>query len=85
MSIALHPTFAGILATIEQAPLQIKRAEYVARLTKMDWQFEHAPFKQWQEGRDELVALRELQAEVDPSGELWNKHAHPDFKKVVVS
>lgn len=81
----LHSVFAGILATIEQAPLQLKRAEYVARLIKMDWAFDFAPYEQWAKGRDELAALRQMQAEVDPSGELWNKHAHPDFKKVVVS
>lgn len=82
----LHPVFAGILATVEQAPLQLKRAQYVARLIKMDWGFEFADDgNAWRRGRDELVALRQMQAEVDPAGELWDKHAHPDFKKAVVS
>ncbi len=71
----VHPVFAGILAGIQQAPEQIKRAQYVARLIKMDWQFEHAPAEQWRAGKVELTALRELQAEIDPSAELWNRHA----------
>lgn len=71
----VHPVFAGILAGIQQAPEQIKRAQYVARLIKMDWQFEHAPGEQWRAGKAELTALRELQADIDPDAELWNRHA----------
>ena len=71
----VHPIFAGILADIQQAPEQIKRAQYISRLTKMDWQFEHVPAEQWRAGKVELTALRELQAEIDPSAELWNRHA----------
>lgn len=78
----VHPVFAGILQAIEQSPEVIARAQYVARLVKMDWQFEHAPHAQWCKGRDELLALRALQAKLDPTATLWNKHCHADFRKL---
>lgn len=71
----VHPLFAGVLASIEQAPEQIRRAQYVSRLVRMDWQFEHAPSEQWRAGKEELMALRELQISIDPDAELWNRHA----------
>lgn len=72
---SVHPIFQGILGTIQQAPDQIRRAEYVSRLRRMDWQFEHAPGEQWRRGRAELQALRELQTDLDPDAELWNRNA----------
>lgn len=71
----VHPIFSGILSGIEQTPIQIRRAQYVSRLRRMDWAFEHAPAEQWRAGRAELIALRELQIDVDPEAQLWNCNA----------
>lgn len=71
----LHPLFAAILGNVKEQPEQLRRAEYVSRLMKMDWEFEHAARIQRNAGKAELNALYELQAELDPLAELWNRHA----------
>lgn len=80
MNAALHPVFASILRDAELIPAQLRRAEYASRLLKMDWEFEHAPAEQWRAGRDELLALRRLQVEVDPTAKFWNLHAPEAYK-----
>ena len=80
MNQALHPVFAGILRDAAAIPAQLRRAEYVSRLLAMDWEFEHAASEQWRVGRDELLALRRLQVEVDPTASLWNQHAPAGYK-----
>lgn len=76
---ALHanvlPIFPGMPVAVDQSPIQIRRAHYVSRLRRMDWQFEHASAQQWREGRAELMALRELQIDIDPDAQLWNCNA----------
>ena len=64
---ATSPQPVGALATGDAA---IKRAAYVSALVKMDWSYEFSD-----DGRDALAALRAMQAEVDPTGELWLRHA----------
>lgn len=80
MNAPLHPLIAGILSQAAELPLQVRRAEYVSRLLKMDWQFEHAPAEQWRRGRDELKALVALRAEIDPTHRIWNRHAPADYR-----
>ena len=75
----LHPIFAGILAQVAAVPSQVRRAEYVSRLLRMDWQFEHAAAEQWRKGRAELDALQKLREELDAQHVLWNRHAAPDY------
>lgn len=72
----VHPIFAGILANIEQQPEQILRAQYIERLQRMDWEFERADdTNAWRRGKAELMALRELQIQLDPNAEIWNQKA----------
>lgn len=75
----LHPIFAGILAQAAAVPSQVRRAEYVSRLLRMDWQFEHAPAEQWRKGRAELEALQKLREEIDAQHVLWNRHAAAEY------
>lgn len=79
MTTALHPIFAGILAQAAAVPTQVRRAEYVSRLARMDWQFEHAPAEQWRKGRAELDALQKLREELDAQHVLWNRHAAAEY------
>lgn len=72
----VHQIFAGILSGIEQQPEQLRRAQYVSRLVRMDWEFERSDDgRAHRAGRDELQALRELQADIDPDAEIWNRYA----------
>ena len=85
----LHPLSAGLLAPFAGAAMQpqpvgtlatgeaaIKRAAYVSALVKMDWSYEFSDDgRVWAAGRDALAALRAMQAEIDPTGELWLRHA----------
>lgn len=75
----VHPIFAGVLATIQRMPEDISRAsalgQYVERLKAMDWEFEHAARMQRNAGRAELDALTEMQAQIDPQAEIWNRYA----------
>ena len=77
---SVNPLIAQVLRTAAEIPMQLRRAEYVSRLLKMDWQFEHAPAEQWRAGRDELAQLRRLQVEVDPTAKFWNLHAPESYK-----
>lgn len=76
----VNPLIAKVLRDAASIPAQLRRAEYVSRLLKMDWQFEHAPAEQWRAGRDELAQLRRLQIEVDPTAKFWNLHAPDAYK-----
>lgn len=80
----LHPVFAGILSTMSQIPAQISRAEYISRLARMDWDFEWSDDGSvYRRGREELQSLRKVQADIDPTGELWNKHAPKQYRAEV--
>ena len=79
MNARLHPVFAAILQQAAEAPLQIRRAQYVSRLARMDWQFEHAAAEQWRKGRAELDALQKLRSELDAQHVLWNRHAPAEY------
>lgn len=63
-----------MIDTTNQAPVELERARYVARLIKMDWQFEHAEGNAYRAGRQELNALKDLRARLDPKCELWNRY-----------
>lgn len=76
----VNPLIAQVLRDAASIPAQLRRAEYVSRLLKMDWQFEHAPAEQWRAGRDELAQLRRLQIEADPTAKFWNLHAPDTYK-----
>lgn len=76
----VNPLIAQVLRDAASIPAQLRRAEYVSRLLKMDWQFEHAPAEQWRAGRDELAQLRRLQIETDPTAKFWNLHAPDAYK-----
>lgn len=80
MNAHMHPVFAGILQQAVQAPQQISRAQYVSRLLRMDWQFEHAAAEQWRKGRAELDALITLRQELDAQHVLWNRHVPPEYR-----
>lgn len=59
----------AMLTGLAQQSDELKRAAYVSRLIRLDWGFD----------ADKLQALRELQVELDPEGELWNRHAPLHF------
>lgn len=78
---SVHPLIAGILDQSAQLPAQVRRAEYVSRLIRMDWQFEFADdARPYRAGRDELMALRQLQIELDPTAQLWNRHVPAQYR-----
>lgn len=72
----VHPIFAAVLQQAAELPVQVRRADYISRLIKMDWEYEHSDDasvrRRW---REELIALRQLQVELDPSASHWNKYA----------
>lgn len=73
---AAHPAFAGTLAAVEQAPVQLRRAEYVSRLIRMDWEYESADMHAAVvRGRAELAALKVAREELDADHALWKRHA----------
>jgi len=76
----VNPLIAQVLRAAADIPAQLRRAEYVSRLLKMDWQFEHAAAEQWRAGRDELAALRRLQIQADPTAKFWNLHAPEHYQ-----
>lgn len=72
----MHPVFAGILAQAAAVPLQIERAQYVARLRKMDWGFEQSSCGEtYRRAKAEFAALKALRDRIDPGHDLWNRHA----------
>jgi hypothetical protein len=59
---------------------QGRRADYIRRLQRMDWAFEHAEGQAHRKGKAELAALVDLQIEIDRTAMLWDryaKHQHP--------
>lgn len=76
VSAPVHAVFAGILADAASIPLQLRRAQYVSRLARMDWDFEHSDDGAvTRRGREDLAMLRQLQRELDPDHVLWQRHA----------
>lgn len=61
-------------------PLELRRADYVSRLARLGWWFDVGDTGCDQMGRDELERLKLIRADIDPDGELWNKHAPPRFQ-----
>jgi hypothetical protein len=79
----LHPIFASILASAEQAATQIERTQYVSRLAKMDWAFEMADDGAvYRKGRAELADLMKLREAIDADHQLWNRHAPSRYRTV---
>lgn len=80
MQANVHPIFGAILQQAAELPVQVRRADYVSRLIRMDWAFEHADGDVYRRGRDELIALRQLQVELDPTASHWNKYAVGQYR-----
>jgi hypothetical protein len=79
----LHPLFSSILASAAQVPEQVARAEYVSRLTKMDWAFEIADDGAvYRKGRAELSDMMKLRESIDADHQLWNRHAPSRYRTV---
>lgn len=74
--VAPNPVFQA-----QGVPLEVRRAQYVSELIRHDWL--HRWSDSWatvQAGKANLARLREMQRELDPGFELWNKHCHPDCR-----
>lgn len=76
----LHPTFAAILNAARNRASEDARQAQVAAYEKAlqdhDWQHEFSDdHSVYQRGHNALSTLRMLRRELDPSGDLWNKHA----------
>ena len=71
---AIAPRNSGALS-----PAPIRLAQYEAALKRFDWTWEYAEGNAWRKGRDGLLRLRAEQAAVDPSGDLWRKHAPVEY------
>lgn len=84
MSAGVHPVFAGILAGIEAAPLQIadaKRAEYVKALKQHDWTYQWSDDgAKWRRGSESRKALVAMQPELDPDFAIWNQHCPERYR-----
>lgn len=81
---SIHPTIAAALAPHIGDSLQMRRAQYVSALKRMDWLHEWSDdHRAWTSGRAELTRLRAQQAELDPTGELWRRHAHQSYPPIV--
>lgn len=77
----VHPIFAAVLQQAAELPVQVRRADYISRLIRMDWEYEHcddeAVRRRW---RGELINLRQLQVELDPTASHWNKYAQGVYR-----
>lgn len=81
---SIHPTIAAALAPHIGDSLQMRRAQYVSALTRFDWLFEFSDDGALYRRRAaELTELRRQQAELDPTGELWRRHAHSSYSPIV--
>jgi uncharacterized protein (DUF58 family) len=60
-------------------PLPMRRAEYVSRLARLGFFFEHGGACDHM-ARDEVARLKLIRAEIDADGDLWNKHAPLRFQ-----
>ena len=77
----LHPIFAGIVASIQTAPVALREAQrraYVTLLQRHDWSHEFSDDRSaYTRGREQLAELRLVQREIDPDFEIWNQHCPP--------
>lgn len=77
----VHPIFAAVLQQAAELPVQVRRADYISRLIRMDWEYEHcddeAVRRRW---RGELINLRQLQVGLDPTASHWNKYAQGVYR-----
>ena len=77
----VHPIFAAVLQQAAELPVQVRSADYISRLIRMDWAFEFSDDGDaYRRGRDELIALRQLQIELDPTASHWNKYAQGVYR-----
>lgn len=57
--------------------------DYINALKRHDWHFEYSDHRAtYERGRNERVALRQAQRELDPLGTLWNEYAPADYRIV---
>lgn len=81
MSGGLHPIFAGIVASIQTAPVALREAQrraYVTLLQRHDWSHEFSDdHGAYTRGREQLAELRLVQREIDPDFAIWNQHCPP--------
>lgn len=81
MSTAIHPVFAGIVASLQTAPAAVqeaKRSAYVTLLQRHDWSHEFSDdHGAYTRGREQLAELRLVQREIDPDFAIWNQHCPP--------
>lgn len=75
----VHPVMAEAISRAAAIPTQLRRADYVARLARLDRYVDLGPECSHMV-RDEEQRLRLVRAEIDPTGELWNKHAPIQFR-----
>ena len=76
----VHPAVAQALNAASGIPVQLRRADYVSRLTRLGhWCELHEAYGD-NMARDEEGRLRLMRDELDPDGELWNKHAPIQFR-----
>lgn len=78
-------TAADIDAAIaDKSTLQARRAEYVSRLIRHDWDYAYSDdYNAFLRGQRERDALNALQSQVDPDYALWNKHAPEGYRREV--
>jgi hypothetical protein len=76
----VDPVIAEVLNKAAEIPEQILRIDYVARLTRLGWWCDLSTADDSNMARDEEQGLRILRERVDPTGELWNKHAPMRFQ-----
>ena len=81
MSSNLHPIFAAALAPFAPQDSTVRRiAEYQQALRTFDWAFEFSDdHATWCKGDRRLRELRAMQAELDPTGEIWRGIQPPGF------
>jgi hypothetical protein len=77
----LHPIFQGILQSFADAPKIVARVDYEVALRKHDWAHEFSDDGNvYRRGREQLKALREQQASIDPDWRIWNSIAPPQCR-----
>lgn len=73
----LHPAIASALVSIAPPDSHChKLAAYHDLLSMMDWQYQFSDDPLiWKKGEEKVARARLLQAEVDPTGELWMSYS----------
>jgi hypothetical protein len=76
----VDPVIAEVLNKAAAIPAEFLRADYVARLARLGLWCDLGDVGDSHMARDEEGRLRILRAQIDPTGELWNKHAPMRFR-----